>query len=197
MQNPLQLIFPTIEKYTGLCLSKNVVVSRREKRKCIKSGHEFYSFDISGHAFLMVYCVLTLMMESRAMRRFFALGHGLRRITSDGDHSSNASDTESVNQDDVSDPVNDATEQKLLQEEGHESISDSEISKFENTYMNTWPFIVIAYFCVCLLCITWDIVLIITTIYYHTIIEKVLGTLIAVGSFSFLYKYVFVKLDVL
>ncbi|KAF2355864.1 Fat storage-inducing transmembrane protein [Trinorchestia longiramus] len=184
------VIFVAIEHWTGICVSKNVVISRREKRKCIKGGHEFYSFDISGHAFLMVYCVLTLMQEAQVMRRYMVLGEALGRLKED----EASSDNESL------DGSLDGVEPFVLTEpnlELKETLSDSEASKFHSVYMRMWVFVVLSYVSVCLLCLTWDVVLVITTIYYHTILEKLLGVIIGCGSFAFLYKFLFVKLKLL
>lgn len=60
-----QVIFPAIEEFNGECKHEESVVAI-DKRECIKTPEHTYrsSFDISGHAFLMSYCVLILMHEA-------------------------------------------------------------------------------------------------------------------------------------
>ncbi|XP_047736728.1 acyl-coenzyme A diphosphatase FITM2 isoform X2 [Hyalella azteca] len=201
------VIFPSIEHYTGMCLSNNVVVSRHDKKKCLKSGHKFDSFDISGHAFLMVYCVLTIMQEAQTMRRYMALGQGIGKLNENPDAGNanvqgnstmtkeNAQNLLASDQPKSSEDINKVASSPV--QENLEALPDSEVIKFQATYMRLWPIVSIAYVGVCVLCVMWDIVLVITTIYYHTLSEKLLGISIAASSFAFLYKYLFIKLNLL
>ncbi|GAU96595.1 hypothetical protein RvY_08023 [Ramazzottius varieornatus] len=50
-----------IEKRTGTC-SKTDIKSRKE---CVEAGNTWMQFDISGHAFLLVYCSLLILEEAR------------------------------------------------------------------------------------------------------------------------------------
>lgn len=61
-----QVIFPAIEEFHGECKHNERIVDMN-KRECIKTPEHIYmsTFDISGHAFLMSYCVLILMHEAR------------------------------------------------------------------------------------------------------------------------------------
>ncbi|KAK7075220.1 hypothetical protein SK128_020059 [Halocaridina rubra] len=58
------IIFPAIEAYTGACLLKKIRTDL-PKRECLKRKYEYISFDISGHSYLLTYCVLILMEESK------------------------------------------------------------------------------------------------------------------------------------
>ena len=168
-----QSILPYIERMTGFCVSDNVVVPIHNKRKCIKSGYEFYSFDISGHGFLMVYCTLTLMEEARRIKRYIKLGEAI------DNNNSNSDDTDCAD-DNSADGVN-----------------NREADKFRNAYLWVWPIVLAAYMWTCVLCLLWDTIVIITTVYYHTLVEKVIGILLGVVVFAFLYKQAFVKMKVL
>ena len=43
----------------------------------------------------------------------------------------------------------------------------------------------------CLLMLVWDVMIICTSLYFHTFLEKVLGTLCGVGSWYLLYRVVY------
>ena len=74
------------------------------------------------------------------------------------------------------------------------TVSTTEAAKFRSVYMMIWPLISLCYVCVCMLCLTWDVVLVITTVYYHTLVEKFLGVTIGITVWAFLYEFLFVKL---
>lgn len=54
-------LFVVIDGYTGVCTGNEDVVDRSE---CIKRGHYWYGFDISGHIFLLTYCIYVITEES-------------------------------------------------------------------------------------------------------------------------------------
>ncbi|CAL4174055.1 unnamed protein product [Meganyctiphanes norvegica] len=60
-----QIIFPLVEEFNGECKYNGNIIDI-SKRQCIKSPEHAYKsyFDISGHAYLMSYCVLILMHEA-------------------------------------------------------------------------------------------------------------------------------------
>ncbi|XP_018430052.1 PREDICTED: fat storage-inducing transmembrane protein 2 [Nanorana parkeri] len=65
-------VFTYIENATGSChVSETQLQNTTEhgdKRACIKSGGLWVGFDISGHSFLLPYCVLMILEEAAILR---------------------------------------------------------------------------------------------------------------------------------
>ena len=53
-------LFVIIDSYTGVCEDNDSILERSD---CIKRGHFWSGFDISGHIFLLTYCVFVLTEE--------------------------------------------------------------------------------------------------------------------------------------
>ncbi|XP_068213720.1 acyl-coenzyme A diphosphatase FITM2-like [Palaemon carinicauda] len=158
------VIFPMVESYTGACLHKRIQVFDITKRECLKRrGYEYDSFDISGHSYLMTYCVLILMEESKESLYFLQLSRYLRKAEI---------------------PVKDSD---------HPLLDRNEAAQLETNFNVMRPIILISYLAVFFLCILWDFMLIITTIYYHTFSEKVLGSILAMCMWYLLYNFIFSK----
>lgn len=62
-----------IEEVVGVCSES----SKDNKVTCIKSGKLWLGFDISGHAFLLIHCLLTISEEVRCFRDWTKLGQML------------------------------------------------------------------------------------------------------------------------
>lgn len=54
--------FMDIERRTGKCSTQGLV----SEEQCVAAGSQWNYFDISGHAFLLIYCSLLILEESRA-----------------------------------------------------------------------------------------------------------------------------------
>lgn len=77
------------------------------------------------------------------------------------------------------------------------SFSEDEVQTLGKKYSIILPLVVVstvASFCLSLL---WDLMLVITTLYYHTFIEKFIGTLLAVGMWYLQYHIYFLSYNVL
>ena len=53
-------LFALIDSYTGVCGDNEAIL---ERSKCIKHGHQWAGFDISGHVFLLTYCIYVITEE--------------------------------------------------------------------------------------------------------------------------------------
>lgn len=62
-----RIVFPLVENLTGVCLdSKNVPNFQiHDKISCKNSNGTWNSFDISGHCFLLTYCILFISSETQ------------------------------------------------------------------------------------------------------------------------------------
>lgn len=158
------MIFPMVESYTGACLHKQIQVFDITKKDCLKrNGYFYHSFDISGHSYLMTYCVLILMEESKESLYFLQLSRYLRKAEN---------------------PVDD-NDRPLLDR--------NEALHLETKFTIMGPLILVSYVGLFVLCVLWDFMLVITTIYYHTFSEKVLGSALALCMWYLLYHFIFPK----
>lgn len=66
-------LFVHIELVTGSC-SSNVY---RNKVTCVRSGHRWHGFDISGHVFILLYSSLMIIEETKSMIGFESFGYML------------------------------------------------------------------------------------------------------------------------
>lgn len=66
--------FRSIEEVVGVCTDS----SKDNKQACVKSGKFWLGFDISGHTFLLIHCLLTISEEVRCFKDWTALGKILR-----------------------------------------------------------------------------------------------------------------------
>lgn len=156
---PLQVTFPTIERYTGYCVHNGISFDF-SKRECVKRPeHEYISFDISGHSFLLIYCMMILMEESKDILYYLQLSRYFQGA-----------------------PAPEGSENAVL---------GNETKSLEKVFRLVSPVILIAFLAMVAISLLWDFMLIITTIYYHSLMEKLLGTLLSVGMWYILYKRVF------
>ncbi|KAL7639281.1 UNVERIFIED_CONTAM: hypothetical protein RMT77_009770 [Armadillidium vulgare] len=165
-----QVCFPFIEEYTGRCVKQGIIQENIGKKRCVKMGNSFYSFDISGHSYLMIYCILSIMEESKELIYVLCLGQLVRKSFS----------TSAVEKDSSA-----------------SSFPEDEVQNLGKKYSVILPFIV--GFSVCTFCLSllWDIMLVITTLYYHTFIEKFLGTSLAIAMWYIQYHVYFLSYNVL
>jgi hypothetical protein len=54
-------LFVLIDSYTGVCNNDSDAILKRSV--CIKQGHKWAGFDISGHVFLLTYCIYVITEE--------------------------------------------------------------------------------------------------------------------------------------
>lgn len=72
-------LFEWLENFTGSCSN----TGHSTKRLCIREGHAWLGFDLSGHCFLMVHCLLFINEEARVLR-------GIAKKLDDKDSMSNS-----------------------------------------------------------------------------------------------------------
>lgn len=76
-------LFGYIEGITGICSMRSEKCAT--KLACIKNGHRWYGFDISGHAFILVYCNLLILEEIAVIKGWERICHLLRTSEYDDD----------------------------------------------------------------------------------------------------------------
>ena len=64
-------IFWRIEIQSGSCSSKAI----QSRLLCVRSGHQWHYFDISGHTFILLYSILVIIEETKSMVNFENFGY--------------------------------------------------------------------------------------------------------------------------
>jgi len=82
-------LFEIVEGYTGYCIEKSNLLTKIE---CRKSGFLWSGFDISGHSFLLVFCILIINEELNRAKNFLT-----RSNTQAAMNNSNHVETEIIN----------------------------------------------------------------------------------------------------
>ena len=153
--------FNMIESSFGRCNIKNFDT----KSSCLKAGHLWHGFDISGHAFILIYSSLLMMEEARPIVNWETINEHLRneeytRNTRDRSPSRN--------------PLR--------------NLPDDELLKLKYLYKRYTPAIRLLFVGMTALQLLWDIMLVGTMLYYHRMIEKVLSGIIAILTWFFTYR---------
>uniref|UniRef100_A0A8D0HSX3 Fat storage-inducing transmembrane protein 1 n=1 Tax=Sphenodon punctatus TaxID=8508 RepID=A0A8D0HSX3_SPHPU len=71
--------FLLIENLTGYCFDPvptGLLVNRLpDKLSCLREGHRWHGYDVSGHTFLLTFCCLLMVEETSVFKRYLAQGH--------------------------------------------------------------------------------------------------------------------------
>ncbi len=142
-----------LDNSVGECTSENIL----SQKACTKEGHHWSGFDISGHIFLLTYCVLVITEEAVNIKL------------------------------------------ELWREfEGTLSLEHRVVSK--NPRLKPWlsylysllgPFIEPLELCGLALILVWMFMILATSLYFHTFMEKVLGYLVAMSAWYVTYKVLY------
>ena len=136
------------------------------KRGCLKSGAFWSGFDISGHVFILIYSSLVLIEESRPIigweyiKEHLRLEEHKRKTPQDNSPSSN--------------PLR--------------NLESNELSTLKILYEKYTPIVRLLFVAITLLQLLWDIMLVTTMLYYHRMIEKIIGGVIAICTWYFTYQ---------
>ncbi len=139
-------VFEYIENLTGFCEGE---VSIANKTDCSKQRSRWFGFDISGHCFLLTYCILILNEE---LQGFVSL--------------------------------KDKIDKRNAKDEKKESISLTNLT----TNSKHFHFMDTVSMAMTLLMILWEFMLVLTCLYYHTVYQKVLGTVFGILAWHFIYN---------
>lgn len=157
-------LFAYIEVNYGKCSIKGDYT----KQQCLSLGHYWYSFDISGHAFILVYSSLVLIEESRAIVGW----ERIRDLIRDELYTrSTSEDSRSVS---TSSPLGGLTE--------------SEFVILKSCYERFTPLVRALFIIMTCFSILWDFMLIFTMLYFHNMVEKLLSGVIAIFMWFVTYR---------
>ncbi|XP_069702102.1 acyl-coenzyme A diphosphatase FITM2 [Periplaneta americana] len=157
-------LFFYIESVYGRC---NVTGKRYQtKEACIGGGFFWYGFDISGHAFILIYSSLVLIEEARAINGW----EGIKDLIRNEEHARNIGDSSVTNN-----PLR--------------GLSLEEFSVLKESYDRFTPYIRLLFIAMTFFTVLWDVMLISTILYYHIMIEKFISGSIAILTWFFTYRY--------
>ena len=147
-------LFNVVEHVSGFCTNKDF----RDKWTCFKKGFIWIGFDISGHAFLLIHCSLTIMEEMRAYQGWDKIAKVIRK------------------EEDESQPT---------------LLNSQELTELKLSYQDLSPYIKALVVWITSILLLWEVMLMCTTLYFHTMIQKVTGACIAVLTWFVSYQILF------
>lgn len=150
----MTLSFESLDGYYGECSDGGIT----SPRACVKQGKEWNGFDISGHIFLLTYCILILTEESANIKMEVWREYNGTLI----------------NQERVVSKLP-ATFSHLL----------PEMHRFLTLAVNLLEMLATAEM------ILWSIMLCTTSLYFHTLLEKLIAVAIAVGAWYLTYRVLY------
>lgn len=154
-------LFNVVETSYGRCNQKLFT----DKISCLKEGHFWNGFDISGHCFILIYSSLVMIEEARAI-------NGWERIK---DYIRDEKYTRSI--DDKSVSVNPLR-----------NINTDELNILKISYENYTPYVRALFIVIALLQLLWDVMLVSTILYYHIMVEKFISGVIAILTWFVTYR---------
>lgn len=152
--------FNLIESAYGRCN----VRSLESKSACLKAGHFWNGFDISGHAFILIYSSLVLIEEARPIVGWEYIKECLRNE----EYNRTTKDTSTTN------PLR--------------NLSGDEFQTVKTAYEKYTPYIRLLFIAMTVLHILWDVMLLCTMLYYHKMVEKVLSGIFAIITWFITYR---------
>lgn len=153
-------MFNIIESTFGRCNNRHY----DSKSLCLKAGHFWNGFDISGHAFILIYSSLVLIEETRPIIGWEYIKEHIR----------NEEHNRAAKEKSLTNPLR--------------NLKDSDIRVLKYLYEKYTPIIRLMFIGATVLQLLWDIMLVCTMLYYHKMIEKVISGIIAILTWFFCYR---------
>lgn len=153
-------MFNVIESSVGRCSVRGF----DSKSGCLKAGYLWSGFDISGHAFILIYASLVLMEEARSIIGWESIKEHLRNE----EHNRAKNDNQTTN------PL--------------KNLKDDDLKALKYFYIRFTPTIRLLFVGMTMLQLLWDVMLVGTMLYYHRMVEKVVSGIIAILTWFFTYR---------
>uniref|UniRef100_A0A1B0GN37 Uncharacterized protein n=1 Tax=Phlebotomus papatasi TaxID=29031 RepID=A0A1B0GN37_PHLPP len=155
-------LFFVFESSYGRCTDKRFDT----KPTCLKAGFLWNGFDISGHAFILIYSSLVLIEEARPIVNWESIKEHLRN-----------------------EEHNRATMDSAAARNPLSNLKDDELARLSYLYTRYTPLIRLLFVAMTVLQLLWDVMLVSTMLYFHKMIEKVLGGIFAILTWFFTYRF--------
>ncbi|XP_014220507.1 FIT family protein CG10671 [Trichogramma pretiosum] len=157
--------FHFVETNYGRCVSKDK--SLTTKVKCLQAGNMWSSLDISGHAFIIIYSTLILAEEGYSFL-------GWEKIK------------DSLMHEEYNRKNSNETNTNYLK-----NLPESDFSFLNKAYKDLTPYLRGLFIAMTIQQLIWDVNLVATILYYHTMIEKFLGAVAAILTWYMSYNWLF------
>ncbi|CAL8069277.1 unnamed protein product [Orchesella dallaii] len=166
-------LFSMIETSTGQCLTKEAALySVKSRRNCLGKGGKWTSFDISGHAFLLIWCIFFITEEARAIIGWDNIKDFIRH---EEHNRGSALRVGSISTD-------------TFEETPLKGLTDGEFEELKQNYGKHDVIAKIVLVGMTFLTLLWDLMIIATALYFHVMIEKVIAGLIAAVMWFAIYR---------
>lgn len=157
-------LFRWIEGATGNCIGRPSLTS---KWSCVTSGHHWHAFDISGHAFILIFMNLITMEEAGAIVGW----EGLKEAIFHEEHRRG-----------------EEGEDKDGRESALRGLTHQEFTVLKEHYTQYTPYIRVFFVLMTLLSLLCDVCLACTVVYFHTMPQKVVGGGLAMALWYATYR---------
>ncbi|CAG9793885.1 unnamed protein product [Diatraea saccharalis] len=154
-------LFNYIETKYGRCNMKSI----DDKSTCLKNGHFWNGFDISGHCFILIYSSLVMIEEARAIIGW----EGIKDFIRDEKYSRSIDD-------------------RTTRTNPLKNIKVEELDVLKLSYENFTPYVRGLLIAIALLQLLWDVMLVSTILYYHIMVEKFISGVIAILTWFITYR---------
>nr|CAG4651627.1 EOG090X020Z [Triops cancriformis] len=159
--------FAYFEENYGYCSKPHVQQSRKS---CLSKGATWQTLSVSGHSFILVYCSLIIMEEAKALIGW----EGIKDCIRIEEHNRSV-----------------LTSDDEKEDTGLELLPHEEFDSLKEDYTTFTPYVRSLFILMTVLGVLWDVMLISTILYFHTMVEKFLAAAIAVFVWFFTYRYWF------
>ncbi|KAF5270008.1 hypothetical protein FQR65_LT05807 [Abscondita terminalis] len=143
-------LFLFIENRYGRCSVKGEKF--RTRQNCLKAGHLWNGFDISGHSFILIYGSLVLIEETKSIINWDSIKEHIRLE----EHYRSTKDS-------------------TLKTNPLRSLTDVQFKYLQINYEKLTPYIRGLFIMITVFQVLWDVMLISTMLYFHVMVEKFVG----------------------
>lgn len=151
--------FNHVENVIGVCTHSH----HSDKAACLEAGKHWRGFDISGHVFLEIHCLLIISEELKSFKQWTDLGKLL-------------------NDDNLKERIRSRSR----------SIPENELSQAQMNYKTFTPYIKILASFITIIFVLFEFMLVVSTVYrFHTLFQKVTAAFTAVGCWFISYRVIF------
>uniref|UniRef100_A0A1B6CYR3 FIT family protein n=1 Tax=Clastoptera arizonana TaxID=38151 RepID=A0A1B6CYR3_9HEMI len=157
--------FSFVEGIIGRCNAKGDLL--KTKSTCAEKGYHWQGFDISGHAFILIYSTLVLIEEARAIIGW----EGINDMIRNEEYIRSSGNNESSN--------------------NLKKLSDKDLKTLKVLYEKNTPYIRFLFIMITFLIIIWDCMLLSTILYFHSMVEKFISGCVAVSIWLLTYRFWF------
>jgi len=153
--------FNYIEHITGSCYEGEFI---KDKSSCRNSGFVWLGFDISGHCFLLVFSNLVILEEVKVFKNWERIGEMLTK------HDSSAKEDGDL----LLSPLR--------------KLTKTQVDSLRSSYHVQTPRIKYLLVGITFLSCMWEVMLLCTCLFFHSMPQKITGTVIAILAWFLTYQ---------